>query len=263
MKQLLVVFLSTALFLSCNSSDTNDESMDTSANAIPNIMYQVVNKYPHDTASFTQGLIVENGTLLESTGMPNTSWLGPLDLETGVIDKKVNLPGQYFGEGITILNGKLYHLTWQSKIGFIYDPVTFKKIGQFTYPTEGWGLTNDGQYLIMSDGSSNLFYFTPDPVTHVKTLSVTDNYGPVPNLNELEYIEGYIYANQWQTSYVLKIDPSTGSVIGKLDLKKLQQEMQATDPQIDFLNGIAYDSVSKKIYVTGKKWPALYEIRLQ
>lgn len=264
MKQFPVVLISgLVILLACNSTDSNNDSMDNSVVSVPSIMYQVVKKYPHDTASFTQGLVVHNGQVLESTGMPNTSWLGPVDLETGVIDKKVNLAEQYFGEGITILNDKIYQLTWQNKIGFIYDAKNFKKIGEFSYPTEGWGLTNDGHYLIMSDGSSNLFYMTPDSVKHVKTLSVTDNYGPVPNLNELEFIEGFIYANQWQTSYILKIDPQTGSVIGKLDLKKIQQELVAVNPEMDFLNGIAYDSASKKIYVTGKRWPAMYEIKMQ
>ncbi len=258
----VILFVLTLLY-SCGSNDSNSDSMDDSSASVPSILFQVVKKYPHDTASFTQGLVVHNGQLLESTGMPNTSWLGPLNLQTGEIDKKVNLAEQFFGEGITILNNRIYQLTWQNKKGFIYDAETFKKTGEFNYPTEGWGITNDGQYLIMSDGTSNLFYMTPDSVKLVKTLSVTDNYGPVPNLNELEYIEGFIYANQWQTPYILKIDPATGSVVGRLDFKKIQQELEASNPEMDFLNGIAYDSASKKIYVTGKRWPALFEIRIQ
>lgn len=263
MKKILFILLSVSVILfSCEDSDQDQGVM---VPPTPSIQFQVVNEFPHDTASFTQGLLVHEGKLYESTGMPQTSWLGPLNLATGAIDKKVILPAEMFGEGITILNNKLYHLTWQNKKGFIYDPITFKKLGEFPYVTEGWGLTNDGENLIISDGTSNLFYYTPDTVKLVKTISVTDNFGPVPNLNELEFIDGFIYANQWQTPYILKINPADGKVVGKLDFKKVQDQLQQQHRYLDFsnmtLNGIAYDSATKKIYVTGKNWPVLYEIR--
>lgn len=264
MKKLSIPFI---LFLVAISA-CNDEDQDQ-ANISPNpptpvIQFQVVNQYPHDTASFTQGLVIYNGGLIESTGMPNTSWIGPVDKSNGTIERKVSLPGDYFGEGITVLNDKIYQLTWQNKKGFIYDAKTYKKIGEFSYVTEGWGITNDGQHLIVSDGTSNLFYYTPDTVKLVKTISVTDNYGPVPNLNELEYIDGFIYANQWQTPYILKINPE-GKVVGKLDFKKVQDELQQKHPYLDFsnqtLNGIAYDSSTRQVFVTGKNWPVMYEVR--
>lgn len=259
---ILIIFIAT-LCASCNDSD-NTQGTDA-VPPPPTIMYQVIGQHPHDTASFTQGLAMHDGKILESTGLHSYSWLGPLDVKTGRIDKKINLANEYFGEGITVLNGKIYHLTWQNKKGFIYDAATFKKIGEFQYPTEGWGLTSDSSRLIMSDGSSHLYFYDPSGFRLLKTLSVTDNYGPVPNINELEYINGYIYANQWQTPYILKIDTAEGKVIGRLDLQSIQKDLKAKHPYIDFsdmvLNGIAYDPQENKMYVTGKKWPALYEIK--
>lgn len=260
----LALIAALVIFTACKDEDQDQDNIAPNP-PIPNIQFQVIKEYPHDTASFTQGLVVHNGQLIESTGMPNTSWLGPVEASNGTINKKVSLPGNFFGEGITILNDKIYQLTWQNKKGFIYDAKTFKKTGEFAYVTEGWGITTDGQHLIVSDGTSNLFYYTPDSVKLVKTISVTDNYGPVPNLNELEYIDGFVYANQWQTPYILKIDKE-GKVVGKLDFKRVQDELQQKYPYLDFsnqtLNGIAYDSATKKVYVTGKNWPVMYEVRL-
>lgn len=252
---------------SCSDTDTGAGENNNATPAPPTLMYNVVKVHPHDTASFIQGLAVSGGQLFESTGQYGTSWVGPLDLETGKIDRKISLPQEQFGEGITILNDKLYHLTWQNRKGYVYDLKTFNKIQEFSYMTEGWGITNDGSHLIMSDGSSNLYFFSPDSIRLVKTVGVTDNVGPVPNLNELEFIDGYIYANQWQTTYILKIEPSTGAVVGRLDFKQLENDVASKMPGADFaenaLNGIAYDSLSKKIYVTGKRWPHLYEIKFQ
>lgn len=267
MIRLISGFFVSMLAIACNDTPTEQGSEPATNPAPPAILFQVVKQYPHDTASFTQGLIVEKGQLYESTGLNGSSWVGPVDISTGKINRKVDLAEEYFGEGITILNGKLYQLTWQNKKGFVYDAKSFKKLGEFPYVTEGWGLTTDGRNLIMSDGSSNLFYLHPDTLKVYKTLTVTDNYGPVPNLNELEFMEGYIYANQWQTPYILKIDPADGKVVGRMDFKNLEAELGARNPGFNFsdyvLNGIAYDSTSKKLYVTGKKWPTMYEIKVQ
>ena len=255
------------MLISCTDSDQNSDNGAGANPPPPTLQYTVVNVLPHDTESFTQGLFFYNGQLYESTGNFNTSWIGPVDMSTGKIDKKVTLEPQYFGEGSTILNDKVYYLTWQTNKGFVYDLKTFKKIGEFNYPTEGWGLTHDGQHLIMSAGTSELYYLDPESFQISKTVTVTDHLGPVPNLNELEYIGGHVFANQWQTSYILKIDPSNGKVVGRLDLRNVQEELFKDDPGFSdsdqSLNGIAWDSTTNKLYITGKKWPAMYEIKIQ
>jgi len=267
MKLLLYGLLLICATAACSDADNSGSAGPDPNPAPPNVLFQVINQYPHDTAAFTQGLVVENGVLYESTGLYGSSWLGPVSLKTGKIDRKVDLSQDFFGEGIAILNGKIFQLTWQNKKGFVYDLKTFKKLQEFSYVTEGWGLTTDGKDLIMSDGSSNLFYLNPDTLKVFKTVTVTDNYGPVPNLNELEYIDGFIYANQWQTAYILKINPADGKVVARMDFKNLESDLGSKNPGFNFsdyvLNGIAYDSVAKKLYVTGKKWPTMYEIKMQ
>lgn len=251
---------------SCNNTDTQDSQSDDNAGP-PLLAYNVVNVYPHDTASFTEGLLVHNGQLYESTGgSPKLdsyiSWFGPVDLASGKQVKKVLLDTSYFGEGITIFNGKLYQLTWEHQIGFVYDATTLQKIKDFTYTGEGWSLTHDGKSLIMSDGSSNLRYLDPESLKVQKILGVEDNNGPVSNINELEWIRGYIYANVWQTNYIIKIDPANGKVTGKYDLTALYDEAKKKFSAADVLNGIAYDSAANKVYITGKTWPNLYEIKI-
>lgn len=262
----LIVSLTTAC------SDGNDKPADngdnTTVEAPPVIPHTVVNTFPHDTTSFTQGLSIYKGQLYESTGSPdhlntNGSWVGPVDLATGKNQPKAKLDSPQFGEGSTILNDKVYYITWQSKKGYVYDLKTFKKIKEFTYTTEGWGLTNDGKHIILSDGTNNLYFYEPDSMKVVTVTSVSDNNGPVPNINELEFINGYIYANQWLTPYILKIDPASGKVIGRLDMSELVKAARAKYPSADELNGIAFDSASGKLYVTGKKWPELFEIKIQ
>jgi glutamine cyclotransferase len=256
----------------CNEAGTNNPDNTTSGNVEPPpppIQYAVINKFPHDTSYFTEGLEFYKGQLFESSGgnadeSPYPSEFGIADLKTGKVTTKVQLDKKkYFGEGITIFNDKIYQLTWTSKVGFIYDANTFKKISEFKLAGEGWGLTHDTANLIMSDGTSNLQYLTPDSLRVLNILRVTDNKGPVPNINELEYINGYIYANQWETPYILKIDPGTGKVVGRLDLEPLQKEAASIRPGADVLNGIAFDSANNKILVTGKRWPFIYEIKLQ
>ena len=225
-----------------------------------------MNVYPHDTSAFTEGLLVHEGQLYESTGgrpQDNNfkSWFGPVELKTGKASKKIMLDTAYFGEGISILNGKIYQLTWQDRIGFVYDAKTFKKLKEFHYNGDGWSLTNDGTHLIMSDGTNKLQYLDPDSLKVVKIVGVEDNNGPVGNINELEYIEGFIYANQYLTNYILKIDPGSGKVVGKSDFSTLDNEVKIKYPGALEMNGIAYDAATKKIYVTGKAWPHLYEVR--
>ncbi|MEJ7739094.1 MAG: glutaminyl-peptide cyclotransferase [Chitinophagaceae bacterium] len=254
--------------ISCTNDDTYEEGNgNASLNPEPPVInYSVVNVFPHDTAAFTEGLLVYNGQLYESTGgQPQEnnfkSWIGLIDLKTGKAIKKVMLDTVYFGEGISVLNGKIYQLTWKNQKGFVYDAKSLKKLKEFSYTGQGWSLTNDGHSLIMSDGSNKLQYLNPDTLTVVKIVGVEDNNGPVGNINELEHIKGFIYANQWNTSYILKIDPASGKVMGKLDFSSLDNEVKVKHPQALEMNGIAYDSAANKIYVTGKAWPNLYEIK--
>lgn len=271
MKRICIYILFLGLIASCNNDNTKGQGEKTDDTAITNpapavLNYTIVNIFPHDTKSFTEGLLVHNGKLYESTGSPdapenNGSWLGIVDWKTGQADKKVTLDKQYFGEGITIFKGKLYQLTWQNHVGFVYDAATYKKLQEFNYPGEGWALTHDSSYLIMSDGTSKLQYMDPATLKVVKTVSVEDNYGPVGNINELEYIDGYVYANQWQTNYILKIDPSSGKIVAKADLTNIATGARSKFAGTAEMNGIAWDQAARKLYITGKCWPDLYEIK--
>lgn len=251
----------------CGSED--DQAAGDEGNSVPapiNLSFQVVNQYPHDEEAFTEGLCFYNGQLFESTGAPdepanNGTWIAAVDLKTGKYDRKVDLGKSVFGEGITFLNGNVYQLTYKSQKGFVYDAKTFKKVREFGYKSEGWGLTNDGNHLIMSAGTSNIYYLTSDSLRFVKMLPVQDNKGFVESINELEFINGYIYANRWLTNEILRIDPNTGYVTGKMDLTRQVNEVKSKHPGAMELNGIAFDSTSGKTYVTGKKWPVIYEIK--
>ena len=277
MRRLLSFFLFvfTCFVVACNNSDSNpapDESKSVIAAEPPRIGFSVLNTYPHDTSIFTEGLEFHEGQLFEASGgdnvnTPHPSAFGIADLKTGKMIKKVDINNtRYFGEGITFFNGKIYELTYKSEKGFIYDARTFKKIREFYYPGEGWSLTHDSTHLIMSTGSSNLLIIDPNQIGDTlkvqRILGVSDNNGPVANINELEYIHGYIYANQWQTNYILKIDPSNGMVVGKLDLSNLEAEARKKYENLDVLNGIAYNPTSNTLFVTGKLWPTIYEIQL-
>jgi glutaminyl-peptide cyclotransferase len=271
MKLILRFVLSFFLFLTaCNNDGDWDgtDKPDNTANTIPLINYAVKNTYPHDTTSFTEGLLVHDGLLYESTGspddMPQTrSLFGNIDLATGKINKKVELDREkYFGEGIVFLKGKIYQLTYQNKKGFIYDAKTFKKLGEFEFPSaEGWGMTTDGNYLIMSDGTNIITYLDPNDFKPIKTLTVSTDKGPVTKINELEFINKFIYANVYETNTVIKIDTSAGKVAARLELGSLVTEAKNRYPGSMEMNGIAYDSVLHKIYITGKMWPTLYEIQ--
>ncbi len=252
-----------------NNEKPDDQPNPPDVNVPTNIPFEIVKSYPHDTAAFTEGLQYVNGKLYESTGNNGESDIRIVDLATGKPELKKPLDDKYFGEGLTVLNGKAYQLTYKEKTGFVYDAKTLKLERTFTfnYP-EGWGLTNDGKNLIMSIGDNNLYFLNPNSLQETSRIGVTDQYGPVPAINELEYIKGYVYANQWQNEVILKIDPASGKVVGKVDLSNLRAK--AGIPEInrltgegpDVLNGIAYDSAQNKIYITGKYWPKLLEVKL-
>jgi len=264
MKKVLYASAFIVFFTACNNSDSSlGSNSPVSAEELPkNVSYSIVKTYPHDTSSFTQGLILYNGDLYEGTGEYGRSHLLKVNLNTGKIQKKTILDPKFFGEGITILNDTVYQLTWQEKVVFAYTVKDFKKLKEFKIDTQGWGITTNGQELIVSDGSSNLYYYNPSVFQLLRTQSITEAGSLSYNLNELEYIDGYIYANQWQAPYILKIDPGSGAIVGKIDLTDIWNRVKAKDPQADVPNGIAYDTASKKIYITGKKWPDLYEIEL-
>jgi glutamine cyclotransferase len=224
--------------------------------------YEVVNTWPHDSDAYTQGLLFTNGVLLESTGRAGQSSLRRVELQTGKVLNQVNVPRPYFAEGLALLNGRLYQLTWRHGVGFIYDATTFDKLGEFKYSGEGWGLTTDSSSLILSDGSHRLRFFDPETFTVRKTINVLDRGRPIDSLNELEYIKGEIYANIWHEDRIARIDPSTGSVNSWVDLTGLSNLSEATDEE-GVLNGIAYDPAGDRLFVTGKLWPKLFEIRLK
>lgn len=257
------------LLLQSCSDDPNETGQTTvaPAPAIPVINYAVVKNFPHDITAFTEGLLVHNGQLFESTGSPEgmdqtRSLIGITDLTTGKIDTKIELDrDQYFGEGITILKDKLYQLTYKNQVCFVYDAKSFKPIGRFNYPNkEGWSLTTNGTDLIMSDGTDKLTIINPADFKVIRQLAVTENGNQRDSLNELEYINGFIYANIWLNNHIVKIDPANGKVVGKLDLSSLCYEAQSKHRDANTLNGIAWDSAANKIYVTGKLWPNIYEI---
>ncbi len=221
--------------------------------------YQIVNTYPHVTDAFTEGLVYSVGFIYEGTGLNGQSTLRRVNLETGAVLQSISLPDEYFGEGITIVSNRIYQLTWRNRIGFIYNRTSFALLGNFTYPTDGWGLTYDGSRLIMSDGSSTLYFLDPSTLDSVGQVRVTDG-SPVTNLNELEYIDGKIYANIFLTNKIAVIDPSTGRVDFWIDLTGLPGPSHPDENSV--LNGIAYDAMGGRLFVTGKNWPNLYEIKL-
>jgi glutamine cyclotransferase len=228
---------------------------------IPVYSYNIVNTYPHDRNAFTEGLVFEGGFLYEGTGLWGNSTLRKVELETGDVLQIRELADQFFGEGITIYGNEITQLTWKSHIGFVYDENSFELVRQFNYSTEGWGITCDGTHLIMSDGTSTLHFLDPQTFEEIGQLEIFDDHGPVTRLNELEYVQGEIYANVWQTDRVAMIAPDTGRVIGWIDLGGLLTAEDRSQP-VDVLNGIAYDADNNRLFVTGKLWPKLFEIEL-
>ncbi|HEU4981951.1 MAG TPA: glutaminyl-peptide cyclotransferase [Acidobacteriaceae bacterium] len=223
--------------------------------------YRVVHAYPHDSQAFTQGLIYLDGHLYESTGMNGRSSLREVNLETGRVVKEITVPSQYFAEGLTNWGSTLIQLTWKKNVAFVYDRATFRLLKTFHYPWEGWGLTQDGKHLIMSDGSETIHFLDPDTFKQVRSIHVTDRGKPVQNLNELEYIRGEIYANVWMSNRIARISPSTGKVLGWIDLSGILPSVEVTGEGA-VLNGIAYDASHNRLFVTGKDWPRLFEIQV-
>lgn len=227
----------------------------------PTYSYKVKNTWPHDRRAYTQGLIFLDGILWESTGQYGSSSLRKVELKTGKVIKQIAVPRQYFAEGMTVFHNKVFQLTWQEQKGFIYDPATFEKQSEFTYSGEGWGLTHDDHSLIMSDGTNQIRFLDPSTLQTTRTISVFERGAPVDKLNELEYIDGEIYANIWQTDRIVRIDPKSGKILGWIDLTGLLKTKDRSGEE-DVLNGIAYDEVGKRLFVTGKMWPKLFEIEI-
>ena len=217
--------------------------------------YKVINTYPHDSQAFTQGLFYNNGLLYEGTGQETGSSLREVELETGKVLRQHNLESSLFGEGITLYNDRIYQVTWTSKVGFVYNKSDFRVINKFYYQTQGWGLTTIDDIIVMSDGSNVLYFFKPEMFEAVSRLEVYDNEKKVDQLNELEYIEGEIWANIWQTDLIARIDPLTGKVNSYIDMSPLFPVSKRNEVDADVLNGIAYDASGKRIFVTGKRWP--------
>lgn len=224
--------------------------------------YQVVKVFPHDKMAYTQGLVYDNGFFYEATGLKGESSLRKVQVETGEILQSFSISRDIFGEGITIFGNKIIQLSWQSHVGFVYDKNSFQLLTKFNYPTEGWGLTNDSTHLIMSDGSNKIYFLDNETYAEISRIEVYDNKGMVNQLNELEYINGEIYANIYQTDKIACIDPQSGKVLSYLDLTGILPK-QDYDNDTDVLNGIAYDPASKKLFVTGKRWPKIFEIKLK
>lgn len=254
-----------------HSCVSNDKQNNTpSLNAIPLLPYKLINAYPHDTSAFTEGLCWYKGKLYESTGspdnMPHTkSYVGVVDTKDGIVKNKIELDRKiFFGEGIAIINDTVFQLTYKNRKGFLYNAGTLQKIGEFSYNNEeGWGLTTDGKYLIMSDGTDIITYIDPRIFKIVKTLQVSENGVAVNNLNELEYINGYIFANIYTTNTIVKINAETGEIAGRLDLWAIGRMAKDEYPKALQMNGIAYDSTTKKLLITGKMWPKYFELLLE
>lgn len=265
------------LLLACGNgggSASNGDGTGTGLSEPPPIPYSVVNAYPHDTAAFTQGLEIYDGRLYESTGLFGRSSLRINDLATGTVRQRVDLGAEYFAEGITILKDTLYQLTWQNHEVMVYSAKDMKPVRRMAWSAEGWGITHDSSRLYISDGSDKLYVVNPTDLKLQRVISVSDNAGPVNNLNELEWVDGSIYANRWQYDQIVRIDPATGMVTGRLDLTDLLKRNSRSDlsyltqpgsaGEINgaVLNGIAWDAARKRLLVTGKLWPEIFELSI-
>jgi glutamine cyclotransferase len=265
------------LFGCAESSQQTEASSNQAQDGIQepaSVGFSVVNSYPHDTTAFTQGFEIHDGKFIESTGLLKRSSLRYIDIKSGKVTLRLNNQDDIFAEGVTIFNDTVYQLSWQNHLVFLYRASDLKPIGSLPWTGEGWGITHDPTQLIISEGSEKLYFVDPGTLKLRKVLSVSDNLGAVNNLNELEMIDGFIYANRWQYDYILKIDPSTGIVVGRLnfqdflarnskkDLTYLKKEGSTAVESGAVLNGIAYDPKEKKLYITGKLWPEVFEIRI-
>ncbi|MGO8829225.1 MAG: glutaminyl-peptide cyclotransferase [Steroidobacteraceae bacterium] len=230
---------------------------------VPLYGYDIVHTYPHDPTAFTEGLFYLDGYLYESTGLEQHSSIRKVRLETGEVVQKLDVPAQYFGEGIVNWKNHLISLTWKSHVGFVRDLATYNVQRQFQYEGEGWALTQDGKQILMSDGTPEIRLLNPQTMKPSGRIQVTLDGRPVNNINELEWVKGEIYANVWQTNVILRIDPHTGDVVGLVNLAGLLSASEVVTGQTDVLNGIAYDAKADRLFVTGKNWPKLFEIRLR
>jgi glutamine cyclotransferase len=254
--------IKTISFVSDKSKDTKELQFFLVSDIEPkNIPYKILNTFAHDKRAYTQGFVYDNGYFYEGTGQYGESTLRKVNAETGDLVESLNLPSDVFGEGIVLFNNQIFQLTWQSLVCYVYDRESFKLLHKFNYQTEGWGITTSGKNLIMSDGTSTIYYLEPEFFTKLKQFQVCDNNSAIHNINELEYVNGFIYANVWQTNNIIKIDPSNGKVVGVLDCSKLVPK-EYIGSQDKVLNGIAYNSEKNTFYVTGKRWPIIYEIEL-
>jgi len=245
-----------------SATPTSSDPVFSPLPGTPVYTYKVVNTWPHDRDAFTQGLVYFDGALLESTGLYGRSSLRRVELNTGRVLQQVTIPPEYFAEGLAALRGKLYQLSWQNQKGFVYDWETFRLEKEFSYEGEGWGLTTDGQSLILSDGTDRIRFLDPETFAVKRSINVSDHGRPVVRLNELEYVKGEIFANVWQTDFIVRINPATGAVAGWIDLGGLLSPADR-DATTDVLNGIAYDAAGDRLFVTGKLWPKLFEVRLE
>ncbi|HEY2382894.1 MAG TPA: glutaminyl-peptide cyclotransferase [Terriglobia bacterium] len=227
----------------------------------PQYSYRVINTYPHDKNAFTQGLEYRDGFLYEGTGIPGHSSVRKVDLTTGRVLQIFDVPQPFFGEGITLVGNQLIELTWQSNTGFVYDKAKLTVLRSFQYSGEGWGLTNDGKQIFMSDGTSQIRVWDPATLKEIRRITVKDGNTPVTELNELEFVKGEIFANVWQTDRIARISPADGRVLGWIDLSGILPKADRTN-QDAVLNGIAYDAAADRLFVTGKLWPKLFEIKL-
>jgi glutamine cyclotransferase len=262
---LILVLLLSLSSLQCNGGTTNTNAPSNSSpeNAVvQKLGYEIVNIWPHDPGAFTQGLVFLEGKMIESTGQVGRSSLRNIEIQTGRILKQIDIPPPYFAEGIALLNNKIYQLTWEQQLGFIYDAQSFERLGEFKYDGEGWGLTSDGRSLILSDGSNRIRFIDPDSFQVRKTIAVMDEKVPVRDLNELEFVNGEIYANIWHDDRIAVINPQTGRVTAWIDLTGLLQPGDVQDSEA-VLNGIAYDQSTGRFFVTGKLWPRLFEIKIK
>lgn len=250
-------------FYSDSLNEADDITVELLSDIIPQeIKYKIVNVFPHDETAFTQGLWYENGVFYESTGLYGKSSLRKVDVKSGKVLKNIMIGDSYFGEGLAVYDNKIVQITWKSGTGFVYDKESMEIQKTFRYRyDEGWGLTFDGKCLIMSDGSANLYFLEPESFTEVKRITVCDNKGRVERINEMEYIDGKIYANIWMTDDIIVINPENGKVTGVLNLKKISAE-NVREPGNDVANGIAYNAGTGNLYVTGKNWKRLYELKI-
>lgn len=261
---IIVIAIAAGLFFALRNTKGDAPPVNPDEPPVPSISYDVIRTLKHDTSFYTQGLVIYKGELYEGTGLTGKSRLMKLEMgtekDTGKVLRNKNLNPTYFGEGITIINDTLYQLTWQNRVVLMYNLKDFSLLKEFPLSTDGWGITTDGKELIVSDGSSNLTFYQPGTFKEIRRVAVTERGALINNVNEMEYINGFIYANRYQTPDILKIDPVTGIVVGKMNFKQYDDDIHRKYPFADYFNGIAYDSATKKAYVTGKLWPEMYEI---